>query len=70
MEQTDSCQRGGERGRGDWMKEGEGLSLRTYTHDHRHRQQCGEGQREVGKGGKTGTSVIVSTLKFFSKKKK
>ena len=31
MEQGDSCQSGGRRG--DWMKEGEGISQRTYMHD-------------------------------------
>ena len=31
MQQTDSCQRGG--GMRDWMKEGEGISQRTYMHD-------------------------------------
>ena len=43
---------------------------------HRHRQQCGDGQREgvgwvevVGKGSKTGTSVIVSTIQVFLKEK-
>ena len=29
MEQIDSCQRE----RGDWVKEGEGISQRAYVHD-------------------------------------
>ena len=64
----------GGKGRGDWMKEGEGISHRTYICiAHRCRQQCGNGQREEGvkgdggrwaKGEKMGTSVIVQTIKI------
>lgn len=31
MEQIDSCQRGGRMG--EWMKEGEGMSQRTYMNN-------------------------------------
>ena len=48
------------------MKEGEGISQRTCMHDTQAQR---EGQREVGagdgwrwaKGGKMGTSIIMST---------
>ena len=51
MEQTDSCQRGA--GREDCMKEGEGISPRTYMHNP-HREQCVDVH---GQGGGVGRGV-------------
>ena len=70
MEQAGSCQ-GGERRRGDWMKEGEGISQK-YTHT-RHRDTdsgvvmarrrgawrlCGGGQR----GGWNGKRLCLRQM--------
>ena len=64
MEQTDSCQRGG---RGDWMKDGEQISQRTFMQDPWTRTMiwglaegvgCGAGWRWA-KGKKAGITVIA-----------
>ena len=51
--------------------EGKGTSQKTYTHNPSHRPQCGDGQREWGRGwvkvGKMQTSVIESTIKIMLK---
>ena len=44
MEQTDSCQREGERG--SWMKERKESAKEHKGITHGHRQLCGDGQRE------------------------
>ena len=63
MEQTDSCQR--KVGRGEWWKEGEGVSQRTCMNDPWMwttvwglNVGVGVGWDEEGKRGKTRTTVI------------
>ena len=50
---------------GDWIKEGEEISQRAYGINYRHRQQCGDGQREMGLGlseyGQEGGSGDICT---------
>ena len=76
MEQSDSCQRGEG---AEWMKEGDGISQRTYMHDPQTQSIAWRGPEggcgawvEAGKGrtkeGKMKTSVIVSTIKIKFKK--
>ena len=54
------------------MKQGEGISQKTYMHTHRHRQQCGHGLREGREGwvegGKGGNSDMCNSVN--NKKKK
>ena len=57
--------------KGDWMKEGEGISQRNIYMSHGHRQQCGDGQKEgsgLGAGERRGkemrTCIKVSTIKI------
>lgn len=64
-----------ERGRGDWMKGGEGIGQRTRVHNPGCRQECGDGQRERGQrtaggGQRGGGGGICQSVNNINKGKK
>ena len=52
-----------EKGGRDWMKQGEGISQRTYIHN-RHRQQCGDSLKE---GALTFRDSMDGTGEYYAK---